>query len=199
MECFTSIIADRTVATNRHDKDYHTRPTYYTSISRGDGVPRWSIGYSRWFLDRLMRRHGSSRPNIWPRQPREVRGHPYKHRPKQGFETGEMGFRGQFARQQSRTLDVRFGSKADIEAPPTDVRFTPKSRHGDVRLPRGSTRQNDRTALSTSGHDHAKQRWQWSLLRPPWWGWSRSRCLDVRHATSAAFKGIKLGQVAKSW
>jgi hypothetical protein len=25
--------------------------------------------------------------------------------------------------------DVRFGSKADIEAPPTDVRFTPKSRH----------------------------------------------------------------------
>jgi len=55
---------------------------------------------------------------------------------------------------------VRFGSKADIEAPPTDVRFTPKSRHGDVRLSTGSTRQNDRTALSTSGHDHAKQRWQ---------------------------------------
>ena len=43
--------------------------------------------------------------------------------------TGEMGFRGQFARQQSETLDVRFGSKADIDACPSDVRVTPKSGH----------------------------------------------------------------------
>jgi hypothetical protein len=28
--------------------------------------------------------------------------------------------------------DVRFESKADIEAPPTDVRFTPKSRHRNL-------------------------------------------------------------------
>jgi len=26
-------------------------------------------------------------------------------------------------------VDVRFGSKADIEAPPRDVRFSPKSGH----------------------------------------------------------------------
>jgi hypothetical protein len=31
--------------------------------------------------------------------------------------------------QQSRKADVRFGSKADIEARPTDVRFTPESGH----------------------------------------------------------------------
>ena len=35
-----------------------------------------------------------------------------------------MGFRGQFARQQSRAANVRFGSKADIEARLFDVRFT---------------------------------------------------------------------------
>jgi hypothetical protein len=45
----------------------------------------------------------------------------------QGFATGEMGLRGQFARQQSLAAHVRFGSKADIAAPPTNVRFTPKS------------------------------------------------------------------------
>src|SRR6516162_11725848 len=39
----------------------------------------------------------------------------------QGIATGEMGFRGHFARQQSRTLDVRYGSKADIAASPTNV------------------------------------------------------------------------------
>jgi hypothetical protein len=32
----------------------------------------------------------------------------------QGFATDEMGFRGQFAGQQSQPADVRFGSKADI-------------------------------------------------------------------------------------
>jgi hypothetical protein len=41
----------------------------------------------------------------------------------------EMGFRNQFAQQQSEAAHVRFGSKADIEATPSDVRFAPKSRH----------------------------------------------------------------------
>jgi len=48
---------------------------------------------------------------------------------KQGFTTGGMGFRNQFAWQQSSGPNVRFGSKADIHQPPTDARFTPKSRH----------------------------------------------------------------------
>jgi hypothetical protein len=30
-------------------------------------------------------------------------------------------------------INVRFGSKADIEAPPTNVRFTPKSGHSKWR------------------------------------------------------------------
>ena len=34
-----------------------------------------------------------------------------------------------FALQQIEALDFRFGSKADIEATPSDVRFTPKSGH----------------------------------------------------------------------
>jgi hypothetical protein len=33
----------------------------------------------------------------------------------QGFTTDEMGFRGQFARQQLKETDVRFGSKADMK------------------------------------------------------------------------------------
>ena len=40
-----------------------------------------------------------------------------------------MGFDGHFAQQQFQETDVRFGSLADIEACPRDVRFTPKSRH----------------------------------------------------------------------
>ena len=43
--------------------------------------------------------------------------------------TGEMGFRGQFARQQSCPVHVRFGSKADIARDQLNVRFTPKSGH----------------------------------------------------------------------
>src|SRR5262249_13983898 len=39
----------------------------------------------------------------------------------QGFSSGEMGFRGQFAWQQSRATDVCFGSKADIGARPGNV------------------------------------------------------------------------------
>jgi hypothetical protein len=35
------------------------------------------------------------------------------------------------AAQQIWINDVRFGSKADIAASPTDVRFTPKSGHWD--------------------------------------------------------------------
>jgi hypothetical protein len=40
-----------------------------------------------------------------------------------------MGFMGQCARQHSQAAHVRFGSKADIEARPFDVRFIPKSGH----------------------------------------------------------------------
>ena len=47
----------------------------------------------------------------------------------QGFATCEMGFRGQFAQQQSWAAHVRFGSKADIEASPPDVCFTSESGH----------------------------------------------------------------------
>ena len=43
------------------------------------------------------------------------------------------GLQGQFAKQQSQAADVRFGSEADIEAPQSDVRFTPKS--GQPREP----------------------------------------------------------------
>ena len=43
--------------------------------------------------------------------------------------TGEMGFRGQFARQQFLAAHVRFGSKADIRARLSNVCFTPKSGH----------------------------------------------------------------------
>jgi hypothetical protein len=47
----------------------------------------------------------------------------------QGFPTGETGFRGQFARQQSSAAHVRFGSKADMLRRLRNVRFTPKSGH----------------------------------------------------------------------
>jgi len=47
----------------------------------------------------------------------------------QGFTTGGMGSDRHFARQQLSGPNVRFGSKADIAAPPTNVRFTPKSGH----------------------------------------------------------------------
>jgi hypothetical protein len=43
----------------------------------------------------------------------------------QGLATGEIGFTGQFARQQSEAAHVRFGSKADIGQCRADVRFTP--------------------------------------------------------------------------
>jgi hypothetical protein len=38
-----------------------------------------------------------------------------------------MGFRTQFAQQQSWAAHVRFGSKADIDPLLSDVRFTPES------------------------------------------------------------------------
>jgi hypothetical protein len=47
----------------------------------------------------------------------------------QGFSTGEMGFKAQFAQQQSWAAHVRFGSKADMKLCNRDVRFTPKSGH----------------------------------------------------------------------
>jgi len=47
----------------------------------------------------------------------------------QGFATGETGFGGQFAQQQSCAPHVRFGSKADIDVCRLHVRFTPKSGH----------------------------------------------------------------------
>jgi hypothetical protein len=48
---------------------------------------------------------------------------------KQQFPTGEMGFNGHFAQQQSQGAHFRFGSKADIGESPANVCFTPKSRH----------------------------------------------------------------------
>ena len=42
-----------------------------------------------------------------------------------------MGFRGQFARAAILGGYVRIGSKADISARPTYVRFTAKSGHSD--------------------------------------------------------------------
>jgi hypothetical protein len=43
-----------------------------------------------------------------------------------------MGFRGQFARQQSGAADVRFGSKPDMTPRIRDVRFTTESGHSLV-------------------------------------------------------------------
>ena len=40
-----------------------------------------------------------------------------------------LGLSGCCAAQQYQAANVRFGSKADIEGPPPDVRFTPESRH----------------------------------------------------------------------
>jgi hypothetical protein len=54
---------------------------------------------------------------------------PNRTRLQQGFSTGEMGISGQFAQQQSQAAHVRFGSKADIQPRPTNVRFTPESGH----------------------------------------------------------------------
>jgi hypothetical protein len=47
----------------------------------------------------------------------------------QGFATGEMGVNDRFALQTSWIANVRFGSKADIGAYRSDVRFTPESGH----------------------------------------------------------------------
>jgi hypothetical protein len=47
----------------------------------------------------------------------------------QGFANGEMGFRVRLHGSNPFAADVRFGSKADIAAPPTNVCFTPKSGH----------------------------------------------------------------------
>src|SRR6516164_4254185 len=48
----------------------------------------------------------------------------------QGSEQGIVaGQTGRLEVDKTALGDVRFGSKADIEAPPPDVRFTPKSGH----------------------------------------------------------------------
>jgi hypothetical protein len=47
----------------------------------------------------------------------------------QGFAERGMGSDRHFAWQQSSGPNVRFGSKADIAASPTNVRFTPESGH----------------------------------------------------------------------
>ena len=52
----------------------------------------------------------------------------------QGFPPGGMRFDRHFAWQQSSGPNVRFGSKADIAAPPTNVCFTPKSRTSELSL-----------------------------------------------------------------
>ena len=41
---------------------------------------------------------------------------------------------GLVCRAEILAADVHFGSKADIEARPPDVRFTPKSRHSALQL-----------------------------------------------------------------
>jgi hypothetical protein len=60
-----------------------------------------------------------------------------------------MGFRGQFAQQQSEAPHVRFGSLAEIEARPRNVRFTPESGHwkSAARCP----------LCAKSGHDSERQ------------------------------------------
>jgi hypothetical protein len=45
----------------------------------------------------------------------------------QGFATSGMGISGDVARQQSCVAHVRFGSKADMASPSSDLRFTPES------------------------------------------------------------------------
>src|SRR5215470_16712263 len=71
-----------------------------------------------------------------------------------------MGFRSEFARQQSWPAHVRFGSKADIGARPRHVRFTPKSGHRLMSLsltisisPRGARMSGTRI---TSGMKRAR-------------------------------------------
>jgi len=63
----------------------------------------------------------------------------------------ELKREGAGVRDRQTSSDVRFGSKADIGARLRHVRFTPESGHWGVRLVRMSS------AISTSGHDHAKQ------------------------------------------
>jgi hypothetical protein len=46
----------------------------------------------------------------------------------QGFAIGGMGFRGQFALQQSQAVHVRFGSKADIGLAAVMSALPPKAR-----------------------------------------------------------------------
>ena len=58
----------------------------------------------------------------------------FQVRLQQGFTIGEMGSDCHFAARQSWGPNVRFGSKADIEACLRDVRFTPKSGHGSAPL-----------------------------------------------------------------
>jgi len=68
----------------------------------------------------------------------------------------EWGFRRQVARQQSQAAHVRSGSKADIAAPPTNVRFTPKKRTSELN--RGMSalcqKQTFRAAAKISLFDH---------------------------------------------
>ena len=66
----------------------------------------------------------------------------------QGITTGGMGSDCHFAQQQPSGLNVRFGSKADIAAPPTNVRFTPKSGHP---IPH---RRNVRVVFGAGPGDH---------------------------------------------
>jgi len=68
----------------------------------------------------------------------------------QGFAAGEMGFRGQSARQQSWAAHVRFGSLADVGARSINVRFTPKSGHHRAPLgcPLSAKSRQSRAAVS---------------------------------------------------
>jgi hypothetical protein len=67
-----------------------------------------------------------------------------------------------------RVVGVRFGSKADIGAPPIDVRFTPKSRHKSwPRLRLAQLRQLRHVGRNPSrlvfGHAEARAAFERSL------------------------------------
>jgi hypothetical protein len=64
----------------------------------------------------------------------------------QGFTIGGMGSDCHFAWQQPSGPNVRFGSKADIEAGPRDVRFAPKSGNVERRRQVRSMRSADMEA-----------------------------------------------------
>jgi len=94
------------------------------------------FGAARRFRVAVFRRRDLTDADAGPALERRRIGHPKLRNYadlqvglQQGFATGEMGLRVSFPRLQSWPTHVGFGSKADIEARLSDVRFTPKSGH----------------------------------------------------------------------